>query len=280
MNKTKSKKKFEIKVRNPAHLAIARALNLPVSTKHCIEICNFLRYKKTDLAKSLLKEVIAEKRAVPYKIFNDNVGHKPGMMSGRFPQKAAREVLKLVLSVEANAQSKGLDINNLKITQILANRAPIPFTGGRHRTATKRTHLEIQVWEISSKSSDKKEKSVNKKTKSTEAKTETVKETLKETPKEAAKETMHSDHDHLAHDHVAHDHMAHAHQEKSTPAKFAEEKIHLTKTAAKTATVDSSTLLQQAQKKAAELNQKVKDNKDVGQVEDLYEQLQKKGSLR
>ncbi|MBI2151754.1 50S ribosomal protein L22 [Candidatus Woesearchaeota archaeon] len=177
MNKTKSKKKFEIRIRNPAHLAMARALNLPVSTKHCIEISNFLRYKKTDLAKQLLEEVIAEKRAVPYKIFNDNVGHKPGMMSGRFPQKAASEVLKLIKSVEANAQNKSLDTNNLKITKIIANRASVPFTGGRHRTATKRTHLEIEVWEISGKSSDKKEKADIKKTKSAETKSAEAKPT-------------------------------------------------------------------------------------------------------
>ncbi|MEK6900669.1 MAG: 50S ribosomal protein L22, partial [Nanoarchaeota archaeon] len=132
---------------NSAHVAIAKGLNLPVSTKHCIEICDVLRYRDVSYAKRYLEGVVALKTAVPFKKYIMNTGHKKGMSSGRFPQKAAKEVLRLLNSVESNAQFKGLDTSNLKITKLLANKASIPMTGKRHRGATKRTHLEVEVME-------------------------------------------------------------------------------------------------------------------------------------
>lgn len=128
-------------------VACARATNLNVSTKHCIEISRFLRYKNTGFAKTFLGRVIALKEPVPFRRFRHNVGHKPGMAAGRYPQKAAKEFLKLIKSVEANAQVKGLNTANLKITKLVANKASIPLTGGRQRRGTKRSHLEIEVEE-------------------------------------------------------------------------------------------------------------------------------------
>jgi len=88
------------------------------------------------------------------------------MAAGRFPQKAAQAILKLIQSVETNAQFKGLNTSTLKITKILANRASIPMTGKRKRTSTKRSSLEIEVKEI------KRKKEPQKKIKQ-EAKSET-----------------------------------------------------------------------------------------------------------
>jgi len=143
------------------HLASAKAQNIPVSTKHSVEISRHLRYKKTTFAKSFLEDVIRLRKAVPFYRFDQDLGHKAGMAAGRFPQKAAKEFLRLVKSVEANAQSKGLNSSALKITKILANKASIPLTGGRHRRGTKRTHLEIEVREISAKK-EKREKAEEK----------------------------------------------------------------------------------------------------------------------
>ena len=129
------------------HLAIARGLNLPVSTKHCLELSRELRYKTTSYAKKYLEEVMEIRRAVPFRRFTRNVGHKRGMASGRFPQKAAKEMLYLIKSVEANAQVKGLNTSNLKITKLIANRAATPMTGSRRPHGKKRTHLEVEVRE-------------------------------------------------------------------------------------------------------------------------------------
>lgn len=148
---------------NNEHIARASSKNIPVSTKHSIELSRMLRYKTTTEAKKILGGVSALKTAVPFRRFKHNVGHKAGMASGRFPQKAAREFLKLVESVEANAHFKGLNTTNLKIVKILANRAPIPFTGGRFRRGTKRTHLEIEVKEKAAAKAAKKENEKSKK---------------------------------------------------------------------------------------------------------------------
>lgn len=149
------------------HLASATAKDLFISTKHCIELCRCLRYKTTTEAKKILEGVITIKKPIPFRRFRKDLGHKPGMAGGRFPEKAARQFLKLVNSVEANAQFKGLNTSNLKIIKILANRASLPFTGRRQRTSTKRSHLEIEVKETKGKkdkkaqASQKEEKSLN-----------------------------------------------------------------------------------------------------------------------
>jgi len=155
------------------HVACARAHNIPVSTKHTIEICTHLRYKSTKDAKAFLQKVIAKKAPVPFLRFKRNVGHKAGIAAGRFPVNAAKEMLALVKSVEANAQFKGLNVESLKITKILANRAPNPFTGNRHHHGTKRTHVEVEVMEAVAKK-DKKEKAEAKEAKPTAKKSKPV----------------------------------------------------------------------------------------------------------
>lgn len=155
----KEKKQEE---RREESLARAFSRDLPVSTKQCVEICSYLRYKRTNEAKKILEEVIGLRKAIPFKKFKMNIGHKAGMAAGRFPQKAAKEMLRLIKSAEANAQFKGLNTANLKITKILANKASIPVTGGRRRTKTKRTHLEIEVKEVKEKQLAKKEKKKGK----------------------------------------------------------------------------------------------------------------------
>ena len=144
-------------------VARAKALNLSISTKHSVEISNYLRYKKTDFAKELMEEVIDMKRAVPFRRYDQDLGHKAGMMGGRFPQKAAQEFLRLIKTVEANAQVKGFDTTNLKIVKLVANKAAIPMTGSRLRYATKRTHLEIEVSPVKTGKVKQKKNDVSKK---------------------------------------------------------------------------------------------------------------------
>ena len=171
------------KTKSPEHFASASAKNLAISTKDCIEISNFLRYKNTAHVKSLLEEVISLKRAVPFKRFIRDTGHKAGMSAGKFPQKAAKSFLQLINSVEANAHYKGLNVSNLKITKLIANRASIPLTGGRRRAGTKRSHIEIEVKEMAVKEKKDKKKVVKK-----ETETKTVKKTEEKVNKPVVKE--------------------------------------------------------------------------------------------
>ena len=105
-----------------AHFASVNAYALPISTKQSVEIASFLRNRKVSQAKTLLSEVIAMKMAVPFKRYNRDVGHKPGIAAGRYPIKASKEFLNLLNTLEANAEFKGLDSKNLIISTIKANK--------------------------------------------------------------------------------------------------------------------------------------------------------------
>ena len=130
------------------HIAIANASNLSISTKVSIEICNFLRYKNLQKAKKILANVMEKKIAVPYKRYNMDIGHKPGIAAGRYPNKASAEILKLLNSAEANAENKGLDAEKLIISKLIANKGNRMYHPGRHRgIKMKRTHIEVMLEE-------------------------------------------------------------------------------------------------------------------------------------
>lgn len=135
-------------------MARAFGKSLPISFKQSIEICDFIRNKNIGYAKNVLSRVIEHKQAIPFKRFNDNMGHKKSIMAGRYPKRASIEILNLVNSVEANAQFKGLNTANLVITHITANTASKVMHFGRKRSRlSKRTNVEIIVRE---KAADKK----------------------------------------------------------------------------------------------------------------------------
>jgi large subunit ribosomal protein L22 len=145
---------------NKDHMAKALGKALPISTKASIEICNTLRKKPLARAKTILKDVIAEVRPIRYGRFTNGVGHKKGegMASGRFPVKAAQEILTLLESIEANAQFKGLNTNDMIICHIAAHNAGNSWHYGRQkRRKMKRTHIEIVVEETKKETQTKKQ---------------------------------------------------------------------------------------------------------------------------
>ena len=158
---------------------MARAIgrSLPISFKQSIEICNFIRNKKVNYAKDVLSKFIYQEQAVPFRRFNTHVGHKKGIMAGRYPKKTSTKILDLINHVEANAQFKGLNTANLVITHINANKASKVAHFGRKRSReAKRTHVEIVVQEKTDKKTsvkkDKEVKSDKKETKVQESKVE------------------------------------------------------------------------------------------------------------
>ena len=130
-------------------MAKAYASNIAISTKVGIEIANHLRGRTTKKAKEILQNVLIEKEAIPYKRFNDSVGHRTGIGPGRYPKKASAEFLSLIKQAEANAQNKGLD-ENLKIVHLVVNKASQPARQGRR--TFKRAHVEIAVQEMEKES--------------------------------------------------------------------------------------------------------------------------------
>lgn len=283
-------------------LAIARALNLPVSTKQCIEVCRSVRYKNTNFAKKFLTDVVNLRRAVPFKRHTKDLGHKAGMSAGRYPQKAAQELLKLISSAEANAQVKGLNTSDMRITKLIANKASIPLTGGRLRHATRRTHLEIEVAEgkglrpkavnvkkvetpMVEPAKEKKEETVlrqakkSEEAKKPEAKPEAEKEFISkpaERMAEAEEVMKESRMEEKKGEPEIRKPMETVRVEREVP----EQKI-VQKAAQQSAKEPSSEeLLRRAQERAAELNRLEKQKKANEEVSKLYGELQKKGTLR
>lgn len=158
--------------------ARAAGISLPISIKHSVEVCSFIRNKKLESAMEQLREVVAGKRAVPYKRYNRDLAHKKGMAAGRYPKKTCLEIIKILESVKANAEEKGLG-ENLVIKHVSANKASTPWRYGRHRRRkAKRTHITVVVEEFEERR-EKKEVLKKKKQEKTEKKIEKKKEEKK-----------------------------------------------------------------------------------------------------
>lgn len=136
--------------KNYDNKGMARAFgrSMPISFKQSIEVCNFVRNKSLQQAKKILAEVMEKKRAIPFRRFNTDLGHKKKIGPGSYPIKTSQELLKLLEDVEANAQFKGLNANNLVISHLSPKKAAKAWRYGRQRRRTmKRTDVEVVVKE-------------------------------------------------------------------------------------------------------------------------------------
>ena len=146
-------------------IAIARGYELPIKWKHAREIANAIMERKMKLndAIAYLEDVIEMKRAVPFKRYKGNVGHRKGMhefrwKSGRYPVKAAKYILDVLKNVRNNARNKNLNEEQLqriwfathkrrKIRQRPDRRGPGIFRGIKVKRGT---NVEIVVMEVPS----------------------------------------------------------------------------------------------------------------------------------
>ena len=174
---------YKYSTETPENNAKAVGVSLPISTKHSIEICNFVRGKSVERVKRLLEEVVKGKTAVPFKRFTESVGHRRGKMSaGRYPAKASKEILNIVKNAEANAQFKGLSVADLVVRHISSQRAAGAMHYGRQRgRQQKRTTIEVVV--------EEKRKEEKKGEKKEEVKKEQKAEEKKEAPKSPSQKT-------------------------------------------------------------------------------------------
>jgi len=141
--------KYAFKDYNKDSMSRGVLLSSSVSTKHCVEIANAIRGKKITRAKQILGDAIEMKKAIPFRRFKLNVGHKTGIGPGRYPIKACGEVLKILNGCASNAQNKGLNAEKLKTIHISANLVCRPWHYGRAiRRKMKRTHVEIVLKEM------------------------------------------------------------------------------------------------------------------------------------
>lgn len=129
-------KKVEKKIKKDEVSVQARSLK--VSTKISMGICKFIKYKSIKKAISDLEEVAKLKKPIPMK---GEIAHRKGkIMSGKYPQKAAKEFIILLKSLGANATQS--DLENPIISEAIPNMASRPFAkGGRARK--KSTHIKL-----------------------------------------------------------------------------------------------------------------------------------------
>jgi large subunit ribosomal protein L22 len=149
---------YSVKIDDEDEEKIARAIGreLRVSPKSSTEICRAVKKKSVEKAKEFLNEVVEMKRPVPMKRFKKGVAHKRGLekaYAGRYPKKAASQILKVLESAEANAEYKGLDTERLYVKHISTQRGRvirgiIPRAFGRasaHNEQT--TNIEVILQE-------------------------------------------------------------------------------------------------------------------------------------
>ncbi len=133
---------------NKNNIAILRGKGIPISTKMSVEICRIIKNKPISKARRILQDVVDMKRPLEFTRFNADLSHKPGMASGRYPINASKEFLRLLNSVQSNAENKGLNVNNLFVTHAKADKAEARWHSGRSgRTKMKNTHVELIVEE-------------------------------------------------------------------------------------------------------------------------------------
>jgi len=148
---------YSLKIKGDT-IARAKANELNMSPKHSIEIATFIRYQRVNDAIAYLNEVVALKKAIPFRRFNRNVAHKRGLPgnwdAGRYPVKASKAYIRLLESAKKNAEYIGLDAENLEIIHALANRgraqkAFFPRAMGRATPKVRESvNLEIVVREV------------------------------------------------------------------------------------------------------------------------------------
>jgi len=94
------------------------------------------------------------KQSLPAVYHKGKLAHQKGIGSGSFPQKAAKYMLKTLENAENNAEYKGFDPENMKISHISAYRGRIikgimPRAHGRATDKnTTTTNIEIVVEEV------------------------------------------------------------------------------------------------------------------------------------
>jgi len=141
VEKIEAPKKLEVKkIEKPKKTkAEINVKSAPISTRHSVALCKFVKRKDIEKAIKELEEVVAKTRVLPMK---GEFAHRKGkgIMSGKYPQVSTKYFIKLLKSLQSNASAN--DVKNPTIVEAIANLAPRPL--GRFGTYTrKRTHITL-----------------------------------------------------------------------------------------------------------------------------------------
>lgn len=129
--------RYSVEPDDAASTSKSRASHLRVHYKHCREITHHVKGMSAKKAIKFMEDVLAFKAVVPFVKYTGGIGRKaqakqskaPGNV-GRWPVKATAVVKDLLSNAISNAETKGMDADDLYISHAQCNRAP----PGRRRT--------------------------------------------------------------------------------------------------------------------------------------------------
>ena len=107
-------------------------------------ISRFIKWKTVDIAIKDLNDVLKMKRPIPMK---GEIPHRKGMMSGRYPINASKEVINILKALKGNIIINGMDVDKTRIVESSANWASRPRKSGGGKF--KRTNMFIIARELS-----------------------------------------------------------------------------------------------------------------------------------
>ncbi len=145
--------KYSFKI-DPDKTAKAYGYELHCSPKDSMNLAYAIKGMKTVNADKYLNDVIEKKRSLPAVFHKRKISHQKGIGPGSFPKKAAKYMLKILKNAENNAEYKGFDIENMKISHISTYRGRIikgvmPRAQGRATDKNKKTtNIEIILEEV------------------------------------------------------------------------------------------------------------------------------------
>ena len=139
---------------DPDKTAKAYGFELHCSRKDSTNLAYAIKGMKTEKAKKYLQEIIDIKRPTPAIFHNGKRAHQKSIGPGSYPKKAAEYMLKTLENAENNAEYKGFDPENMKITHISTYSGRVvegimPRAHGRSGNKnTKTTDIEIILEEV------------------------------------------------------------------------------------------------------------------------------------
>ena len=141
---------YSVKELDESRTVKASLREIDVSPKWSREVCRAIVGLTIPEARRLMEDVIAMKRMIPYRRYKKKRAHHAQTKGpGGYPVKVARHMLKLLDSLEANAEFKGFDPDEVVIVHAAAHKARrlrkfMPRAFGRATPYDKQlVHIEV-----------------------------------------------------------------------------------------------------------------------------------------
>ena len=141
---------YSVKELDETRTVKASLREIDVSPKWSREVCRAIVGLTIPEARRLMEDVIAMKRMIPYRRYKKKRAHHAQTKgAGGYPVKVARHMLKLLDSLEANAEFKGFDPDEVVIVHAAAHKARrlrkfMPRAFGRATPYDKQlVHIEV-----------------------------------------------------------------------------------------------------------------------------------------